>query len=265
MLQPARKFYDALQWRHNERGGVSNHRRLGGLLSRLFRRRSKKASKLRVTDVCEGNPPVTGGFPSQRASDAEMFPFDDVIMDCLSSQYITQWQRNHSTITVSLLNILRHHFAIHYAPVPLAGDATALVRRTKIWTDTQQHRRDGLVEHLRCYYFACVAYQLRINGAWVTHMRRMNGDATTFDVAYENLTIAYPRRKRRMHSVHPTYARRSTRFYGVRRAYVQRMGCVHAESIKTPHYILVVTYMWDVNVAFKCPVDYLNVQFYLTI
>ena len=44
--------------------------------------------------------------------------------------------------------------------------------------------------------------------------------------------IAYPRRKRRMHNVHPTYARRSTRFYGVRRAYVQRMGCVLAEPIK---------------------------------
>ena len=123
------------------------------------------------------------------------------------------------------------------APVPLAGDATALIRRTKKITDTQQDRRDGLVEHLRRYYFACVAYQLRINDAWVTHMRRiwrMNGDATAYDVAYENLTIAYSRRKWRMHSVHPTNARRSTRFYGVWRAYVQRMGCVHAELMNTP-------------------------------
>ena len=30
--------------------------------------------------LCEGNLPVTGGLPSQRASNAEMFPFDDVIM-----------------------------------------------------------------------------------------------------------------------------------------------------------------------------------------
>ena len=29
---------------------------------------------------CEGNPPVTYGFPSQRPSDAKMFPLDDVIM-----------------------------------------------------------------------------------------------------------------------------------------------------------------------------------------
>ena len=33
---------ETLQWRHNDRDGVSNHRRLDYLLSRLFRRRSKK-------------------------------------------------------------------------------------------------------------------------------------------------------------------------------------------------------------------------------
>ena len=31
----------------------------------------KKASKLRVTGLCERNSPVTGEFPAQRASDAE--------------------------------------------------------------------------------------------------------------------------------------------------------------------------------------------------
>ena len=44
-----------LQWRHNDHDGVSNHRRHSCLLSRLFRRRSKKTSKLRVTGLCEGN------------------------------------------------------------------------------------------------------------------------------------------------------------------------------------------------------------------
>ena len=33
--------------------------------------RWKKISKLRVTGLCEGNPPVIGGFASQRASKAE--------------------------------------------------------------------------------------------------------------------------------------------------------------------------------------------------
>ena len=60
-----------LQWRHNERHGDSNPRCLDRLLNRSSRRRSKKTSKLRVTGLCEGNPPVTGGFPSQRASNAD--------------------------------------------------------------------------------------------------------------------------------------------------------------------------------------------------
>ena len=60
-----------LRWRHNESDGVSNHQRLDCLLIRLFRRRSKKASKLRVTGLCEENSPVTGVFPAQRASNAE--------------------------------------------------------------------------------------------------------------------------------------------------------------------------------------------------
>ena len=52
-----------LQWRHNERDGVSNHQPWDCLLNRLFRRRSKKTSKLHVTGLCVGN--------SQRASNAE--------------------------------------------------------------------------------------------------------------------------------------------------------------------------------------------------
>ena len=92
-----------LQWRHNEHDGVSDHQPHDCLLKSLFRRRSKKTSKLRVTGLCEGNSPVTGEFPAQRASNAitglcegnspvtgefpaqrasnaEMFLFDDVIM-----------------------------------------------------------------------------------------------------------------------------------------------------------------------------------------
>ena len=60
-----------LQWRHNERDGVSNHRCLDCLLNSLFLHRSKKTSKLRVTVLCEGKSPVTGEFPAQRPSNAE--------------------------------------------------------------------------------------------------------------------------------------------------------------------------------------------------
>ena len=60
-----------LQWRHNGRDRVSNHQPRNCLLNGLFRRRSKKTSKLRVTGLCAGNSPGTGEFPAQVASDAE--------------------------------------------------------------------------------------------------------------------------------------------------------------------------------------------------
>ena len=60
-----------LQWRHNGCDSVSNHQPHDCFLNRLFRRRSKKTSKLSVTGLCAGNSPVSGEFPAQRASNAE--------------------------------------------------------------------------------------------------------------------------------------------------------------------------------------------------
>ena len=60
----------SLQWRHNERDSASNHQPRDCLLNRLFRRRSKKTSKLRVTGLCAGNSPGTD-FPAQMVSNAE--------------------------------------------------------------------------------------------------------------------------------------------------------------------------------------------------
>ena len=53
----------ALQWRHNGRDGVSNHQTHDCLLNHLFRRRSRKTSKLSVIGLYEGNAPVTCEFP----------------------------------------------------------------------------------------------------------------------------------------------------------------------------------------------------------
>ena len=60
-----------LQWLHNGHGSVSNHQPHNCLLNRLFRRKSKKTSKLRVTGLCAGNSPGTGELPAQMASNAE--------------------------------------------------------------------------------------------------------------------------------------------------------------------------------------------------
>ena len=94
---------NTLQWCHNECDGVSNHRRLDGLLNPLFRRRSKKTSKLRITGLCEGNSPVTGEFRSQRASKAEKVSiwwpyhgiFCDIHVESCSPHLlfmVTEWQ-----------------------------------------------------------------------------------------------------------------------------------------------------------------------------
>ena len=93
-----------LQWHHNERRGVSNHRHLDCLFSRLSRLRSKKASQLRVTGLCEGNPPVTGGFPSQRTSNAEN---------------VSIWWRHHAAdeFLVSFIQwYAEDYFTVHVCP-----------------------------------------------------------------------------------------------------------------------------------------------------
>ena len=72
-----------LRWRHNEHDSVSNHQPHDCLLNRLFRRRSKKTSKLRVTGLCPGNSPGTGEFPAQMASNAEN---------------VTIWWRHHAHV-----------------------------------------------------------------------------------------------------------------------------------------------------------------------
>ena len=64
-------LFATLRWRHNDYAGVSNHQPHGCLLNRLFKRKSKKTSKLRVTGLCVGNSPGTGEFPAQKASYAE--------------------------------------------------------------------------------------------------------------------------------------------------------------------------------------------------
>ena len=85
----------SIQWRINERHGVSNHLHLGCFLSRLFRRTSKKTSELSVTGLCERNPPMTSDSPHKGPVTQKMFPFDDVIMSqcsCLLTVCRKPWE-----------------------------------------------------------------------------------------------------------------------------------------------------------------------------
>ena len=71
------KQHTPLQWRHNERDGVSNHQPHDCLLNRLFRRRSNQrkhqssSSLAFVRGIHRWPSPVTGEFPAQKASNAE--------------------------------------------------------------------------------------------------------------------------------------------------------------------------------------------------
>ena len=40
----------------------------------------RKYQRSALLTLCAGNSPGTGEFPAQRLSNAEMFPFDDVIL-----------------------------------------------------------------------------------------------------------------------------------------------------------------------------------------
>ena len=62
-----------LLWRQNGRNCVSNHQPYGCLLNRLFRRRSKKTSKLRVTGLCVGNSPGPVNSPHKGPVTRKMF------------------------------------------------------------------------------------------------------------------------------------------------------------------------------------------------
>ena len=84
-----------LQWRHNARNGVSNYQPGDCLFNRLFRRRSKKTSKLRVTGLCRGKSPVTGGFPAQRTSNAGN---------------VSIWWRHHEHWSIDMISLQEDQF-----------------------------------------------------------------------------------------------------------------------------------------------------------
>ena len=82
-----------------------NHQPYECLLNRLFKRSSKKTSKFRVTGLCAGNSPVAGEFPAQTASNAEMFPFDHVIMLWLSCPMNVEGRPERHDMLSTLFNV----------------------------------------------------------------------------------------------------------------------------------------------------------------
>ena len=82
--------------------GISKHQPHDCLLNRLFRRRSKKKSKLRVTGLWAGKSPGTGEFTAQMASNAET---------------VSIWWRHHAAPILTLFGEGRsewNHFIFHH-------------------------------------------------------------------------------------------------------------------------------------------------------
>ena len=127
---------DPLHWRYNGHDGVSKHQPHHCLFNRLFRRRSKKTSKRRVTGLCAGNSPVTGEFPAQMASNAEIVPL--------------LW-RHH---TLSLVTMI--HIATHY----ITHDIQVLILIAYTWTGSTFSDEDGacMCQWWQCWSRLCVTY-----------------------------------------------------------------------------------------------------------
>ena len=102
-----RSCQSLLQWRHNGRDNVSNHHPHDCLLNRLFRRRSKKTSKLRVTDLCVGSSPGPVNSPHKGPVTRKTFPIDYVVM------HFCYW------VQVWVIWVIRVHYPIHSASLDL--------------------------------------------------------------------------------------------------------------------------------------------------
>ena len=92
---------------------VSNHQSYDCLLNRLFRRRSKKTLKLRVTGLFVGNSPGPVNSPHKGPVTRKMFPFDDVIMPTETHKAGPSWDGHirssfHIAVTVVLKSINVH-------------------------------------------------------------------------------------------------------------------------------------------------------------
>ena len=103
-----------LHWRHNDHDGVSNHQPHDCLPNGLFRHKSKKTSKLRITGLCMGSSPGPVNSPHKGTVTRKMFPFDDVIMMLLKAERV---------VFEGALMCLGHLFGVSIIGEPRHGQA----------------------------------------------------------------------------------------------------------------------------------------------
>ena len=108
------KVISSLRWRHNRHDSVSNHQRRDCFLKRLFRNRSKKTSKLRVTGLYAGNSPEADEFPAQMARNTEN---------------VSIWWRHHDSSTKC--HMIRQTQNVSYLPCCSSGKVDVAVKSVK--------------------------------------------------------------------------------------------------------------------------------------
>ena len=119
------------RWRHNERDGVSNHQPHGCLLSRLFKRRSKKhqssVSLAFVRWIHRGAVNSPHKWPVTR----KMFPFHDVIIFWQSWQSTNQWISR--WLSTCFYGNARGRETIGHAPPSIWDRHQVMESDTKVW------------------------------------------------------------------------------------------------------------------------------------
>ena len=129
-----------LQWRHNGRDGVSNHQPHDSLLNCLYRRRSKKTSKPRVTGLCARNSPVTDEFPAQRASNAEK---------------VSIWWRHHVVLSTHTRRTWVLNFWYSYFTRTREFQRNSTHTCTRTWGQILRHSSTSLCIDI-LWYISCI-------------------------------------------------------------------------------------------------------------
>ena len=142
------EFKISIQWRHNGLDGVSNHQPHHCLLNRLFRRRSKKTSKLHASGLCAGNSPVIGEFPVHMASNAE-----NVYISWRHHTGLQNYvQFSHCLQPCNHESVIRHDNIDHYhASLPILGSLPC-----------ERIRRCALLGLLRLCKFNCTFHEMTV-------------------------------------------------------------------------------------------------------
>ena len=150
-------FPHTLQWRHYGYDSISNHQPHDCLLNHLFRRRSKKISKLRVIGLCEGKPPGTGEIPAQMASHVEN---------------VSIWWRHHA------MALFEEKPAVNIgsASVVRSFDISMLVVLSRHWINTPVATINAYFDLKTTFWSMEFLFYLKIRRSW-DNMLPLSGES----------------------------------------------------------------------------------------